>query len=310
MVQAEKWMRMGGAADEPYPQDTALRRALLANALFSTFSGLLLLGAPGFTTSVLGAVPELLLRLLGGGLIGFGMAVAVLSIRIPVNPMAAAVVTVADVGWVLGSVTVVLGAGGILTDAGVAAVLGVAGIVALFATLQLRGMALFARNVGGRTGARSRFVLARPVPERPELVWRKVRALDRIGEHSDALARVEVQEVDGVARRTCATKDGDSWTEEVVEMDDDSRELVLRFDTRSGNFPLPVTEMLGGWRVWPHGDGSWLVLWYEFSLRGGLAGEVLAAMADRVFRAQVGPVLDSLGSRTADAKTLQAGRPV
>lgn len=309
MVEGQKWMQMGGAADEPYPQDTALRRALLANALFSTLSGLLLLGATGFMVSVLGALPELLLRVLGAGLVAFGLGVAVLSSRAPVNPVAALAVTVADLGWVLGSAVVVLAGGGILTGAGVATVLGVAGVVALFATLQLRGLVLFARNVGGRTGARSRFVLARPVPEPPELVWRKLRALDRIGEHSDTLARVKVEEVGGVRKRSCATKDGDSWTEEVVEMDDEARELVLRFDTQSGSFPLPVTEMLGGWRVWPHGEGSWLVLWYEFSLRGGLVGEVLAAVADRVFRTQVGPVLESLGSRTEGAQILQPGRP-
>lgn len=309
MVEGQRWMQMGGAADEPYPRDIALRRALLANALFSTLSGLLLLGATGLMVSVLGAVPELLLRLLGGGLVAFGLAVAMLSSRTPVNPVAAMGVTVADLGWVLGSVMVVLAGGAGLTGAGVGAVLGVAGVVALFATLQLRGLVLFARNVGGRTGARSRFVLARPVPEAPELVWRKLRALDRIGEHSDTLARVKVEEVAGVTKRSCATTYGGSWTEEVLKLDDESRELVLRFDTETGRSPLPLMEMLGGWRVWPHGDGSWLVLWYEFSLRGGLAGEVLSSLADPAFRAQVGPVLESLGSRTADAQTLEAGRP-
>jgi hypothetical protein len=253
-------------------------------------------------------------RLMGAALVSFGLAVALISSRRPVHPAAALAVTVADAGWVVASLVAVGLAGGVLGSAGSAAVLGVAAVVALLAGLQLRGLRRFARNAGGRTSARSRFLLARPVGAAPEVVWRRLKALDRIGEYSDTLARVEVEEVDGVARRTCSTDDGARWSEEVMEMDDARRALVLRFDTSEGRFPLPVEEMVGGWRVRAHGEATYLVLWYEYTLRGGPAGEVLAALADLLLRRQLGPVFERLGApdpagSPAEANPAEAGRP-
>lgn len=298
----------GAQVDRPYPRDTALARALLANALFSALSGTLLLGAPALVATLLGVAAALPVQFVGAGLVAFGLAVAVLSARRPVHPGWALAVTVADLGWVVGSVAGVVVFSDVLTGVGRAAVLAVALVVGLFALFQLRGLVLFARNVGGRSRARSRFLLARPVAGDPEVVWARLRALDRIGEHYDALTEVEVREVDGVLRRTCATGDGGRWSEEVVEMDDRERALVLRFDTTTGRFPLPVTTMLGGWQVWPHGAGSFLVLWYEYTLRGGLVGEVLAALADPLFRRRLGPVFQSLGARQARGDGVEVGR--
>lgn len=283
----------------PYPQDTALSRSLLANALFSSFSGVVLLLAPMTVASMLGVTSAIPIRIVGAGLVAFGLMVGFLSARRPVLPQAALAVTAADAGWVAASLVAVLAWRDLMTGAGVGVVLGVAVVVALIGLSQLRGLVLFARNPDGRTGARSRFVLAGPVEGQPDTVWARLRSLDRIGEHYDALVRVDVQEVGGVTKRSCATVDGGRWTEEVVELDDGKRSLVLRFDTSTGRFPLPVTEMLGGWQVWPHGEGAFLVLWYELTLRGGLAGEVLAGLADPLLRRQLGPVFESLGARVA-----------
>lgn len=287
-----------------YPQDTVLSRSLLANALFSSSSGVVLLLAPMTVASMLGVTSAAPIRIVGAGLVAFGLIVGLLSVRRPVLPQAALAVTAADAGWVAASLVAVLAWRNLITGAGASIVLGVAVVVALIGLLQLRGLVLFARNTNGRTGARSRFVLAGPVEGQPDTVWARLRALDRIGDHFDALVRVDVQEIRGVTKRSCATVDGGRWTEEVVELDDSKRSLVLRFDTSTGRFPLPVTEMLGGWQVWPHGEGAFLVLWYELTLRGGVAGEVLAALADPLLRRQLGPVFESLGARVA------AGDPV
>lgn len=287
-----------GDAVRSYPRDTALSRALLANAVFSTLSGATLLGAPGFVASFLGAVPEWSLRVLGGGLVAFGLAVAVAASRRPVHPPTALAVTVADALWVAGSLAVTVLGAELLSGPGPATVLLVAAVVGLFGLLQLRGLVRYARNIGGRTGARSRFVMIRSVPERPEVVWRRLRALDRVDEHFDELVEVDVREIDGVTHRTCATDRGGRWTEQVLRLDDEERELVLKFDTKTGKFPIPLQEMLGGWRVRECGEGAILQLWYEYTIRGGLAGEVLAALADASFRRQLLPVLRSLGERT------------
>jgi len=288
--------RAGGETRQ-YPDDGALSRALMANALFSSLSGVAALGAPGFVASVLGALPEQPIQIVGAGLVAFGLAVAVIASRRPVHAPSALAVTVADVLWVMGSVAGVILGCEVLTGPGTGMVLGVAAIVGLFALFQLRGLARYARNVGGRSAARSRFVMTESVPAPPEVVWPRLRALDRIDEHLDELVEVDVREIDGVTHRSCAKGDGDRWTEEVLVMDDEARELVLRFDTETGDFPVPLEEMIGGWRIRGWGDGSVLELWYEFTVRGGLVGEVMAALMGFGLRNQFLPVFRSLGER-------------
>lgn len=288
--------REEGMEMRPYPNDGLLGSALLANAVFSIFTGIAALWFAPVLVGSLGGLSVVEFRVLGVALLVFAGGVAILGTRQPIPALSAALVTLADLGWVLASAALLAFHIRPWTPAGEAVVAGVAGVVALVALGQTLGLLRYARNVDGRTDARSRFSISRTVPARADVVWSRLSALDRIGEHHGALSEVEVEFRDGVQRRTCSTDDGGRWSEEVLVMDRERRELILDFDFSEGRMPLPAEEMIGGWLVEDAPRGSRLTLWYEYTLRGGLAGELLAALTDRVLRRQMTPAIESIGA--------------
>lgn len=290
-IEGEEGMEM-----RPYPNDGLLGAALLANAVFSTCTGGAALWFAPVLVEALGGLSMIEFRVLGFALLVFAGGVAILGTRQPVPALPAALVTLADLVWVLASAALLALHVRPWTPAGEAVVAGVAGVVSLVALGQTLGLLRYARNVDGRTDARSRFSISRTVPAQADVVWSRVSALDRIGEHHGALSQVEVELRDGVQRRTCSTDDGGRWSEEVLVMDRERRELILDFDFSEGRMPLPATEMIGGWLVEDAPRGSRLTLWYEYTLRGGLAGELLAALTDRMLRRQMTPAIESIGA--------------
>jgi len=284
----------GGSPRSAFPRDRLLRTALAGNAVFSAISGVTLLLLPDAASPILGGLPPSWLQLLGGSLVGFALLVGFVASRSPVHPVAATAISIADLGWVIGSgIAIVLGADA-LGARGMLVVGGVAMAVAGFATGQLAGLRRYARNVDGRTSARSRFDFVRRVPGAADLVWSRLRALDRIGEFYPELTEVRVEDADGVTRRTCGI-DESQWSEEVVVMNDAARELVLQFDLSAGRAPFPAMEMIGGWVVEPTGAGSRVHLWYEYTIRWGWIGEVLAAVMVTGFGRQLAPVVERIG---------------
>jgi uncharacterized membrane protein len=260
---------------------TLLRRALGANALFSAVSGLLLVGAPDSTAALLGDVAPWILRPTGIGLLLFA-AFLVWVARRPTPPASYALLaTGADLGWVAGSAVLLVLP--VLSASGVGLVAGVAGVVLAFALLQGAGLRALTRNRRGQTAARSAFEITQRVEAPAAAVWEIVRDLDGIGRFSSALETVKVTGNGVGARRTCENPSGQRWSEDVIEWDDAARALTLQFDAEAPDFPLPVTEMYGGWAVEGAGDHADVTVWYEYTVPGGLLGEVAApVLAQRV----------------------------
>ena len=119
--------------------DSSLRRAMLANAAFSTLCGLTLGLGGGLLAPSLG-VPALALRLVGLGLLPFAFGLARNALRPQLQRTEAALAVVLDLAWVAGSAWLVLGELWPLTSAGTWAVVLVADTVLLFAVLQALGL--------------------------------------------------------------------------------------------------------------------------------------------------------------------------
>jgi hypothetical protein len=117
-----------------------LRAALRGNALFSTLTGLSLLLAAGALDPLLG-VPALALRLVGLGLLPFAWALWRNAGRERLDRREAWIAVALDLGWVAGSLALVLADLWPLTTAGTWTVLGVAEVVFLCAVLQWVGLA-------------------------------------------------------------------------------------------------------------------------------------------------------------------------
>lgn len=111
----------------------------MANAGFSTLCGLILLLAGGALEPELGA-PALALRAVGLLLLPFALGLGLNARRATPRRGEAWLAVALDLGWVLGSVLLILGELWPLTVAGRWSVIGVAGVVALFAVLQALGL--------------------------------------------------------------------------------------------------------------------------------------------------------------------------
>jgi hypothetical protein len=80
-----------------------LRKALMGNALFSTFSGLTILFAPGWVLRILGLSKDVSLPILGLGLLVFAATLVINARRQQVKTSDAWIAVLMDVAWVLGS---------------------------------------------------------------------------------------------------------------------------------------------------------------------------------------------------------------
>lgn len=277
-----------------YPDDTLLRTALGANAVFSGLSALAIaLGAPAIGPA-LGTISPGALYVLAGILALFAADLGLQLRSDRLNPLRAFGATVGDLLWVAGSAVLLVLRPEAVSRAGLVVVAAVAIPVLLLALLQLLGLRRYARNQRGETDEPSMYRLTRILEAPASRVWPLLRSLDRIGEFYDALESVEVEEGEERTVRSCTDRKGRRWSEELLELDDRNRSLTLRFAAEADDFPFPMTSMVGGWEVASRGERCELTLWYEFAMGGGIAGEIGAALAAPLFDRRMGPVLESL----------------
>jgi uncharacterized membrane protein len=273
---------------------TLLRRALLANALFSLATGLLLAGAPGWTAALLGDVAPWILLLIGVGLLLFAAFLVWVARRPASRAAYALLATGADLGWVAGSAVLLVLPGSTFSATGSGVVAGVAGVVGGFALLQGAGLRALTRNRRGTTKARSAVEIKQRVETSPSAFWELVGDLEGIGRFSPALESVEVTGDRVGARRTCENQSGQRWSENVIEWDDAARSLTLQFDAEAPGFPLPVTEMYGGWTVEAVGNDADVTVWYEYTVPGGWLGEVAAPLIAQRFQGMMRTAISNM----------------
>lgn len=125
-----------------------LRRALLANAIFSGFSGLALWLAAATIAGWLGSVDTALVRSLGPGLLLFAGWVAWTATRRSIPLTEVRLIIGADVAWVVASMLLLALAAEPLSRLGWWLVMGVAEIVAAFAGFQYYGLRTMTRRTG------------------------------------------------------------------------------------------------------------------------------------------------------------------
>lgn len=122
------------------PRTSLLHRALLANGIFSSISGLVFMIFSAPIAAFLGVDFSGVLIALGLVLILFGLGVVWLATRTEVPRSLTIVVTILDLAWVLGSILLLVSELIPLTSEGKWAIAIIADIVAVFAILQIIGL--------------------------------------------------------------------------------------------------------------------------------------------------------------------------
>jgi len=283
---------------------TPLRIGLAFNLVFSAFCAATALWAGPAVAQALGGFPPWLMTLLGVGLAAFVALLAYSLIRLRIG--LALIISALDIFWVLGTLPLLL-VPGLLSGTGALIVLGVAGMVGLAGLTQLFGIKTMLRVEDGEPNTYHHCLALKSAMD-PDRLWAIVKNLDSISLYSQSLTSSAMEVGDGLdpepgAVRVCTNTKGQCWSEEVVEVDDETRSLVLRFRTEAEDFPLPFAEMSGGWHVDPaYGGGSNVRIWWRVRPLQRRFGWLLLAAAtlsiDEDMRNVVAAMESGGGSRT------------
>ncbi len=282
---------------------SVLRTALLANLFFSLASATVFLVGAEVLSVRLGTIPVWLLQAVGVGLLGFVGLIAYALARLRIGW--ALLISVLDLGWVIGTVPLVW-VPGLLTPWGEGATLVVAACVGLLALAQLFGIRHALKDRSGGAG-RYRHCVRVPVTAGADAMWRVVADLGAIRHYSAGLSASDIltgDEVTNGSVRRCTDHQGQSWQEEVTAWQPDLRALVLRFRTEEHDFPFPFRTMVGGWTVLPAADGALVDIWWSVTPRSRLFGWLIMALMtvplDRDVRKIVGRMESKALNRPLD----------
>ncbi|WOF75351.1 hypothetical protein QMT40_003022 [Parvibaculaceae bacterium PLY_AMNH_Bact1] len=128
-------------SDTPFnPESRLLRRFLLGNAAFSTLTGTICLVDAAPLTQAFGIPDPTLLPGLGVQLLLFAAAIIWIATRQEISTRLAWGIIALDIGWVAGSIALLPFVTGMLTSAGITAMVLVAFGVATFASGQIAGV--------------------------------------------------------------------------------------------------------------------------------------------------------------------------
>ncbi|GAB4197174.1 MAG: hypothetical protein Tsb002_31120 [Wenzhouxiangellaceae bacterium] len=284
-----------------HPQSGLLRSALLANTVFSTSSGVVMLLGADRIAPWLGAIPAWLITATGVMLLGF--AAMILYVVKNTKPSLALGISALDLGWVIGTAPLVF-IPGLLTQPGGMAVLIIAAIVGGLAVAQLAGIRkMLLDPVPGR--GQYRHCVSVSVDAPAEKMWAVIADLGGISQFSPDLTHSMVRDnapPGPGAVRTCSNTSKQTWSEAVEDFDPAARRLNVRFMSEEPDFPYPAKVMYGGWKVEEDGSGSRVQVWWSLTPTmpmGWLIVTLMGIKVDGDFAAVV--------SRMAEAAN---GRPV
>lgn len=122
------------------PESRLLRRFLLGNATFSTLTGTLCLVDATPLSQAFGIPDPTLLPGLGVQLLIFAAAIVWIATRQTISTRLAWIIIALDIGWVVGSIALLPFVSGMLTSAGITALVLIAVGVAAFASGQIAGV--------------------------------------------------------------------------------------------------------------------------------------------------------------------------
>lgn len=254
-----------------------LRTALGANALFSAIAGVSLLAYPSEFAQLFGGIGAGWLVALGGGLVIFALDLLHQVSKTKIAGWRALLASVADILWVIGSIVILIVFQDALPPIAQKVIGVVAAFVFLFAFCQLLGLHLLYKVPGKGV---YRYCLSVSSPVAASQMWKVIWDLGNIERFSAMVksSKIENDETPalGVVRR-CEDQKGNFWTEEVIGVDE-GKSLTLLFNADDPDFPMPVSEMRGGWFLSPNGSGCEVSVWWEFKLKARFMGPVLVPL--------------------------------
>lgn len=282
-------------------------RAFLGmNAAFSLLTGAALLIAAGQFAELLfaneAAWQSWTLRILGVGLILFGVDLIFLATDRFVTKAQVTLISFLDSGWVLGSAFLLVFAGSLFTGTGATIVAVVAAFVTFFALGQYLGarkiLAPLSQASVTMSGGKILAKVSRKVDASQDIVWRVMSDHPGYADVADNISKVEVVEGDGIGmQRRCYGPKGENWLE-TCDYFEAGRGFGFRIHTEADDYPYPISDLHGEWVVESNGNGSEFAINIEAEPKGNFLVQTLfKTMAKRQFKAVLADLADAWAAR-------------
>ncbi len=283
-----------------------LQLFLVANALFSMLSGIVLIVMPDRIATLLGLPSFGFFAPIGIGLIGWALVVGWQAMVQRKLSLAVLLISFGDFAWVIGSAILLIGWGDALSSTGSVVISSIAILVGLFGAGQLLGIREYHREVDPTLETSWRHQVSVVVDASPSVLWSTIQDLKSIASYSPGLASSTVDRpVQPGAVRTCHDTSGRMWQEECTSITSSDRELTMRFRSERDDWPFPVSKMVGGWNVDAVGDGSCVTVWWSLDPQPSWAGIILvpllAASQDRAIKG----VISRMAGESTKARSIR-----
>jgi len=222
-----------------------LRLALTSNAIFSLFTGTVLILFPTYTSNLFGVQQISPFWILGILLILFGLFVFLLSRKNPIPLAPALAVTCLDVLWVIGSATLLLFDPFTISLAGNIIIGSVAFIVLVFAIGQSNGLSVI--DSLPETGSKE-FRFEREVRAGASAVWELISDVSHYHHVAPNIDDVEILTGSGEGMVRKCRQGKNSWTEKCINWIE-GKEFSFLVNTSEPDYPFPLSFLQGTWKV-------------------------------------------------------------
>lgn len=285
----------------------ALARTFLGlNAGFSLLCGASLLLAGGGLAAQMFAEPAgwqaPVFLALGIGLLLFAFDLVLLATDRFVTKGKVMLIVLADLGWILGSVALLMLLGGLFTSVGAWIVSGVAVTVAFVAIGQWIGAGAIempaSRAKVTSSGGSLVATVERDVDAPASVAWQVMTDHPAYADVANNLSKVEMVEGDGLGMvRRCYGPKGENWTE-TCDLYEEGRSFGFTIHTDAPDYPYPLSQVQGRWSVVPKGEGARFDIHIRAVPKGGLFSRTLFVLvANRQFKAVLVDLADGWAER-------------
>ena len=260
---------------------------LALNATFSLIIGIDLLLATGTASEILFAEQAdwqpITLRVLGVGLLIFALELYVMASNRFLTRKQVMVITVMDIGWVVGSALLLLMASSVFTESGDNLIVVVAVAVAVFAAGQYIGaLKIVMPKSRAEVQFRDRKLIAtvkREVDAPVAKVWSVMTDHPGYADVANNLSKVEVLSGEGLGMvRQCYGPKGESWRE-TCDLYEEGKLFGFNVHTEADGYPYPMSDLRGRWSVDKKGSGAAFTIDIEAKPKGNLIARMLFVVA-------------------------------
>lgn len=266
----------------------SIQKALLANALFSGLSGLVLIVFKDKIAHVFATSNTTVFWIVGTALIFFTATILFELKR--QNPLGVLLIIFQDLLWVLASIILLIFRPFAISAMGYTLIAIVALIVLGMALFQIKALArIDERNEDGTKQLR----FQRTVKATKAQVWKVISDVENYHKVAPNIDHVTLVSGKGEGLVRSCSHGEDSWTE-TCTLWEEEKQYAFLVNTNAPDYPYPLKYLKGTWKVEAVSPSTTqIVMWFDFRYKQKYQNWLLHPVLKRKFRKIVEELLDN-----------------